>query len=259
MLLALELPRLLISSTMLTAVGVVYLLVGVCLADKTLDLENGVIVHMFEWPYSEIARECEEFLGPRGFAGVQLSPSTEHIVAEGQWWERYQVVSYHLVSRSGDEEHLRNMITRCNRAGVWVFADVVFNHMTADRDNCRGFGGTMCYPRDKSYPGVPYSSKDFHDRYCNGIDYKDAGQVRECELDGLHDLNQALESVRKPIVELLNKLIEFGVAGFRIDAAKHMHPDDLKIIYERLNYLNTKHGFEEKTKPLIYQEVIDKD
>lgn len=33
-----------------------------------------VIVHLFEWRYSSIARECEEFLGPMGFCGVQVRP-----------------------------------------------------------------------------------------------------------------------------------------------------------------------------------------
>lgn len=31
------------------------------------------IVHLFEWKWSDIALECERFLAPRGFAGVQVS------------------------------------------------------------------------------------------------------------------------------------------------------------------------------------------
>ena len=40
-------------------------------------------------------------------------------------------------------------------------------------------------------------------------------QVRNCELDGLHDLNQGTEYVRQKIIEFLNRLIDIGVAGFR--------------------------------------------
>lgn len=43
----------------------------------------------------------------------------------------------------------------------------------------------------------------------------------------------------------------------RIDAAKHMWPGDLRIIYDRLNNLNTAHGFPANARPYIYQEVID--
>ena len=30
------------------------------------------MVHLFEWKWDDIARECEDFLGPRGFGGVQV-------------------------------------------------------------------------------------------------------------------------------------------------------------------------------------------
>lgn len=31
------------------------------------------IVHLFEWKWPDIAAECENFLGPLGFGGVQVS------------------------------------------------------------------------------------------------------------------------------------------------------------------------------------------
>lgn len=33
---------------------------------------NGVIVQMFEWRFDDIAKECENFLGPAGYGGVQV-------------------------------------------------------------------------------------------------------------------------------------------------------------------------------------------
>jgi alpha-amylase len=30
------------------------------------------IVHLFEWKFNDIAAECERFLAPRGYAGVQV-------------------------------------------------------------------------------------------------------------------------------------------------------------------------------------------
>lgn len=55
----------------------------------------------------------------------------------------------------------------------------------------------------------------------------------------------------------MNKLVDIGVAGFRVDAAKHMWPADLKAIYDSVKNLNTAHGFTEGARPFIYQEVID--
>jgi len=55
----------------------------------------------------------------------------------------------------------------------------------------------------------------------------------------------------------MNELIGMGVAGFRIDAAKHMWPADLKLILDRLHYLPTEIGVPPRTKPFIFQQVID--
>jgi hypothetical protein len=35
-----------------------------------------------------VAIECEEWLGPKGFGAVQISPPMEHITGP-QWWTRY--------------------------------------------------------------------------------------------------------------------------------------------------------------------------
>lgn len=63
--------------------------------------------------------------------------------------------------------------------------------------------------------------------------------------------------MREKIIEYLNHLVDLGVAGFRIDAAKHMWPQDLSYIYENIKDLNISFGFSPKSKPFIYQEVID--
>lgn len=54
----------------------------------------------------------------------------------------------------------------------------------------------------------------------------------------------------------MNELLTLGVAGFRIDAAKHMWPHDLFEIFSRVNNLSTK-AFPANSRPFIYQEVID--
>lgn len=54
----------------------------------------------------------------------------------------------------------------------------------------------------------------------------------------------------------MNELLTLGVAGFRIDAAKHMWPHDLYEIYSRVNNLSAK-AFPANSRPFIYQEVID--
>ena len=50
-------------------------------------------VHLFEWQWDAIASECENHLGPKGYAAVQVSPPQKS-VSGSQWWTRYQPVSY---------------------------------------------------------------------------------------------------------------------------------------------------------------------
>jgi alpha-amylase len=49
------------------------------------------MVHLFEWKWADIANECENFLAPRGFAGVQVSPPNENSVISGRPWFVFQV------------------------------------------------------------------------------------------------------------------------------------------------------------------------
>lgn len=58
---------------------------------------RSAMVHLFEWKWADIARECENFLAPNGFGGVQISPPTENtevvldwLSTKRPWWERYQ-------------------------------------------------------------------------------------------------------------------------------------------------------------------------
>lgn len=80
-----------------------------------------VMVHLFEWKFNDIAQECEQFLAPKGYGGVQLSPVTENVIVDNPsrpWWERYQAISYKFITRSGTEQELASMIKRCNNVGV---------------------------------------------------------------------------------------------------------------------------------------------
>uniref|UniRef100_F6ZTX2 alpha-amylase n=1 Tax=Ciona intestinalis TaxID=7719 RepID=F6ZTX2_CIOIN len=223
------------------------------------------IVHLFEWHWDTIADECETFLAPNLYAGVQVSPPNENRIVGGRpWWERYQPVSYKIGTRSGDRAAFENMVDRCNSVGVRIYVDAVVNHMCGGDggSSTQGTAGSTCYPDSEGFPAVPYSSLDFNDGNCNTAsgdieNYGDAAQVRNCKLVGLLDLNQGTDYVRGRIIEFMNDMLSLGVAGFRVDACKHMWPGDLEVIFGSLNDLSTAKGFSGGSRPYIYQEVID--
>jgi alpha-amylase len=209
-------------------------------------LGDGVFVQMFEWRWNDLARECEEHLGPAGYAAVQTSPPQEHIPGP-QWWTRYQPVSYLVESRSGTRAEFADMVARCKAAGVDVYADAVINHM-ADVGTGTGVAGSEY--TEFNYP-VPYGYDDFH--RCgrnenNSIkNYQDKWEVQNCQLGGLADIDTSRLSVQAKIAGYLNDLLSLGVAGFRLDAIKHIAAQDVAGILARV-----------EDKPFIVQEVIDR-
>ncbi|MBD0333953.1 MAG: alpha-amylase family protein [Cyanobacteria bacterium Co-bin13] len=208
-----------------------------------------VFVHLFEWTWDDVAEECEQYLGPMGFQGVQVSPAQEHVVLPQQgypWWQRYQPVSYRLESRSGSRQAFAAMVQRCRQAGVRVYADAVINHM-AGIDGGTGSGGTAF--TKYSYPGL-YQAEDFNACRRPISDYGNAENVTQCELVGLADLDTASAHVQAQIVAYLQDLVSLGVGGFRIDAAKHMRSQEIGTILAQL---------QQQVGPglYIYQEVID--
>jgi alpha-amylase len=207
-------------------------------------------VHLFEWKWTDIANECETVLGPAGFAAVQVSPPQEHSVqASHTWSERYQPVSYSVErSRSGTGPEFRDMIQRCKAAGVGIYVDAVINHMTNVPSPGVGSNGTAYSKYD--YPGL-YTVNDFHTP-CTVTDYTNAANVQDCELLGLPDLNTGLASVRQKIAGYLIALARMGVAGFRIDAAKHIQQVELDQI---LAIVDSTMTAESRPLPYYFLEV----
>ncbi|KAH9054684.1 glycoside hydrolase family 13 protein [Lactarius vividus] len=209
--------------------------------------KTSVIAQMFEWNWDSVAAECTNFLGPAGYGFVQ----GEHmrlIVAsqDPEWWTDYQPVSYILTSKRGTREQYENMIRTCHAAGVGVIADTIWNHMTS-QDSGEGVAGSDFTRYD--YPGI-YKDQDFH--HCGRepndtiVDFDSQSKCGRASSAGLQStLATEMDHVRGRLAEYTNDLISLGVDGLRLDAAKHMDPDDIADILSRLT-----------SQPYVTQEVI---
>ncbi|MGN8247063.1 alpha-amylase [Cellulomonas soli] len=218
-----------------------------------------VIANLFEWSWASVATECTTVLGPHGYGGVQVAPPQDSVRLDWDthpWWEVYQPAGYDLNSRMGDEAAFVSMVQTCRAAGVHVYVDAVINHMSgADTtaDGATSYSGHMYTAM--TYPGL-YTPADFHQASecptASGRveDYDDATQVHFCMLSGLEDLRTESSYVRGAIVTYLNKLLGYGVSGFRVDAAKHIPLADLQAIIDGLD--PTVDG----TEPYVALEVF---
>lgn len=210
-----------------------------------------VFVHLFEWKWTDIASECEAVLAPAGIKAVQVSPPQEHSLEPPNypWSERYQPVSYSIdKSRSGTRAQFIDMVNRCKAAGVGIYVDAVINHMTNFPSPGVGSNGTA-YSK-YNYPGL-YTPADFHTP-CALTNYASAENVQDCELFSLPDLNTGLSSVQQKIADYLIMLARLGVAGFRIDAAKHIQQVELDNIIARVNNTLAADG---RALPYFFLEI----
>ena len=193
---------------------------------------KGVIVTAFQQNWKSIAKECKRTYGPEGVSYVQVSPPQDHIKGK-QWWTSYQPVSYNLNSKLGTEDEFKNMITTCKAAGVGIVVDAVINHTTGDSNkDTVGVGGSKYDAANQSYPDADYTKDDFHQIDKDIYTYKDAQVVWNYRLVGLLDLDTSKSHVQKILGNYFAKLLKMGVAGFRVDATKHMCPEDVKGIKE---------------------------
>ncbi|MGH8878139.1 MAG: alpha-amylase [Stackebrandtia sp.] len=209
------------------------------------------VLHLFGWNWKSIASECTNVLGPAQFPAVEVSAPQEHVVLPDKnypWWQDYQPVSYELESRRGSAADFADMVAACDSAGVEVYVDTIVNHMAGGASTGTGSGGSQYSQYE--YPTVGYGHDDFHHCGRNGNDdiqnWTDEWEVRNCELLDLADLATETETVRSQVTGYMQNLIDLGVDGFRIDAAKHVPVADLEAIYGGLS-----------GDPKIFQEVIE--
>ncbi|OHT08399.1 Alpha amylase, catalytic domain containing protein [Tritrichomonas foetus] len=234
--------------------------------------QKGAIVEMFGWPDADIAKECK-VIADAGYLGVKLFPHQEQIMSTqpfenelNPWYFMYQPVSYRLQGRAGSRSQLREMIKTCRSYGLRVYADAVVNHMSAagnDAQEHRNPSASCTYwPGKQSsanetqspyytasytfgtnswgepnnvleYPAVPYGPMDFHcDKSLNS--WTDPNILNTGWLVGLTDLATGTDYVRQRIADYFVDLLSIGFSGFRVDAAKHIHPDDLAVIFKKL-------------------------
>jgi alpha-amylase len=233
--------------------------------------QKGAIVEMFGWPDKDIEEECtflseNGYMGVKIYPHQEQVMATEPFQnLLNPWYFMYQPVSYRLNGRMGSRDDLRTLISTCRKLGVRVYADAVVNHMTGggndmglhrnqaggtcvkwgNKSSSLGASGPSPYytqdfvyatkksnnlPQSNEFPAAGYGPLDFHcERPLNSWD--DPLDLNAGWLTGLVDLNTELDHVQERIAAYMTDLIGIGISGFRVDAAKHMKPDDLVAIF----------------------------
>lgn len=216
---------------------------------ETQSAGPNVILHAFDWKYADVARRAKQ-IHELGYGSVLVSPPMKSAL-DARWWQRYQPQDYRVIDNAlGDTHDFTHMVQELGRFGVLVYADVVFNHMANEAHMRKD----LQYPRQEvlheyqqnadKYQSLKlfgdlseplFTEGDFVKAF--GIkNWKDKWQVQNGRITGgpadpgLPTLRVS-EYVVKQQRSYLKALKKIGVKGFRIDAAKHMTLEHLKLVW----------------------------
>ena len=109
---------------------------GASAADYGLaeNIQDGTILHCFDWKYSDIKEELPE-IAKAGFTSIQTSP-VQYPDPLGQWYGLYLPREFNCTSGPlGSKSELQELCTAADQYGIKIVCDVVANHLTGDHAN----------------------------------------------------------------------------------------------------------------------------
>jgi alpha-amylase len=166
----------------------------------------------------------------------------------------------------GTREELRDLIQTCRGFGIRVYIDAVLNHFTGAGNDlnqhrypvgCTKWGNksssapierqspfythaftyeyninTAKSPSNE-FPAAAIGPEDFHcDRPADS--WGDLFILNNGWLVGLTDIDTSRDNVRERQAAYLVDMLSLGASGFRLDAAKHISPEDLSAIMKKV-------------------------
>ena len=213
---------------------------------------SNVILHAFDWKYSEIAEQADK-ISRLGYRSVLVSPPLKSLKeGKGQfWWQRYQPQDYRIIDNPlGNTNDFKHMMQVLMAYDIWVYVDVVFNHMANESD----VRSDLQFPAQSDLDTYESSAEYYNDLKLFGdlsqplfekedfvepfgiVDWRNKWEVQNGRISsgpadpGLPTLKDN-EHVVEQQKHYLKALKQLGVRGFRIDAAKHMSLQHLEKVW----------------------------
>ncbi len=258
--------------------------------ELTDNVQNGVILHCWNWSYNNIKKYMPQ-IAAAGFSAVQTSPVTQpkdyywQGVAygnvgipdgqggyDGNWWKVYQPVTESICNNGhtwfGTEAEFKAMCDEAEKYGVKVIVDIVANHM----GNIQGYkiGSVEAVMGDISRqvgefwnPAMLTDSSYWH--ISTSWVHTSDGRYDVTQGNmGMPDLNTGDKRVQQMILDLMKQCIDNGADGFRFDAAKHIETpaDNASIASDFWNVvLDGTTAYAKSTKgftPYYYGEILNR-
>lgn len=168
------------------------------------NIQDGVILHCFDWKLSDIQAEIPN-IAKAGFTAVQTSPLHQKEPAGAAWYMAYQPYDYVIGNGLGSSSDLTVLCTEAHKYGVKVIVDVVANHTNGNLQ----------------YVASYWQNTDLYHTPIDVSNWNDRTQVTHGKI-GMWDLKTEDSRVQTKIHEYVESLKACGVDGIRWDAAKHI-------------------------------------
>ena len=182
-----------------------------------------------------------DYLEELGINGIWLSP-----IHQSTTYHKYDVVDYYTIDKEyGTMEDFENFMAECDKRGIKVILDLVFNHTSAKHE---WFTTASKYLRSLEAGQEPDLNECPYVGYYNFVKSSDASgsvyyKITNSEYsyegqfwDQMPDLNLANEALRTEIENIAKFWIDKGVGGFRLDAAKEFYTGNVQKNVEVLKW-----------------------
>jgi alpha-amylase len=207
---------------------------------------HDVVLHTFNWRYTDIANEARN-IADAGYGAVLMPPLLYSDEQGSDWWQRYQPKDYRVIrSYLGRKHDVERAVRALHFAGVRAYADLVFNRMANEkrqRPDPFDFPGEAQLARYRAHRGEfesdrLYGNLDFplfrpSDFYPLGdiADYNRDDESRQKSLEALPDLDLN-DWVAEQQHQCLRALNDLGFDGYRIEAMKHAPVDHIRRVFQ---------------------------
>ena len=219
--------------------------------------DDATILQAWNWSYTNIQAELDN-IANQGFNTIQISPPNEIKKAtkgalvkqadnQNGWWMFYQPAGFQINESQdnalGTKSELVAMVKAAHAKGIKVIADTVINHMgTKEGDDSNTSDDPMTHVTPKAdtfeheiYYGDngeglfhrPWEQMQYWENKYNYSQKQSTYDLTRRCTSGLPDLKTEDPRVQSAIYDYLRELVDCGIDGFRIDAAKHIEvPED---------------------------------
>jgi len=167
-----------------------------------------------------------DYLKDLGVEGIWLMP-----INESNSYHGYDVTDYYAVNSDyGTEADFKKMLDEAEKRGIKVIMDFVINHTSSQHPWFTASRNVNSPYRDY-YTWVSQSDPDYDPSDTSAWGsrvWQRSGSYYYYGMfsSGMPDLNYENPKVREEVIAAAKKWLEFGVDGFRLDAAMHVYGDN---------------------------------